>query len=254
VKRWHFRQEFDYDIGNISEGEYSIAVPTNLRNPDTPENILNLQIGSDGNSIGYIDYNSWKDWYIGVNHTTVASQPSIGQVTLVLADTADFDSSGSIKIGDNTITYTANDTSTNTLSGIPASGDGSIDTAHAVGTNVWQNIGYATPTEYTIFEGKIYFNAPVESDLDGKNVFMSFYKTLTSINSDSDELDEPDTDMYISYLKYKIKSRKLRGKINIKTDPDYIEYSKRKLVQIRKEQTHQNIGLSPDIGYLTDSE
>lgn len=254
LKRWSFRQEFDYDMGNLSEGQYSIAVPTNLRGTKTPENILNLHIGGDGSPISYVDYNTWKKWYMDVGHTTVGTQPAIGAVTLVLSDSADFDSSGSVKIGDNTITYTANDTSTNTLSGIPATGDGSITATHAVGTDVWQNIGYGTPNEYTIFEDTLFFNCPIESEHDGKNLFISYYKTLTNIDSDADLLDEPDTDMFVSYLKYKIKARKKRGNIDIKTDPDYIEYVKRKLVQIGNEELHQGVKMVPDIGHLINTE
>jgi hypothetical protein len=100
----------------------------------------------------------------------------------------------------------------------------------------------------------IYFNAPIESELDGKNVFMSYYKVITNIDSDSDILDEPDTDMFISYLKYKIKDRKTRGKIKIDEDSDYAEYTKRKIVQIRKELPHQGVGFSPSIGHLTNAE
>lgn len=249
-KRWSFRTAFNTDIGNITEGAYSVTVPSTLRNPDSPQNILSLKIGNRGRSLTYVPKRAFDSWYEGIFHTTVATQPTVGQTTLVLNNSRDFDSAGSIVIADDSITYTANDKSTNTLSGIEASGDSSIETAHAIGVDVWQNASFGEPTEFTIYENTIFFNVPFSSDFEGANIIMDFYRTLLEYDSDADVLDEPDVDMFVAYLKYRIKDKKEKGKINIEKDSDYQSYLIKRSAAIRKEFIHQDTGFVPDIGHL----
>jgi len=249
-KRWSFRTSFDTDIGNCTEGAYSVSVPSTLRNPDTAQNILELRLGYNGEDVDYFDKKSFNEMYEGINHTTVATQPSVGATSIVLTDVRDFDSSGSIQIGGNVITYTAKDNSTGTLSGVPASGDGSIDTAHAVGVDAWQHASFGVPRQYTVYEDKIYFDVPFGSEMEGYNLFMDFYRTLPDKNSDADLLDEPDPDMFVSFLKYKIKSRLSKGKLKLEEDPDYIDYIARRSSAIKKEFIYQGVRFSPDIGHL----
>lgn len=249
-KRWSFRTSFNSDIGNISTGSYSVSVPTLLRNPDSSQNILGLRIGNQGNNLSYIPKRKWDEWYRASRHTTVATQPTVGATTITLTNTRDFDASGSIKIYEDTITYTANNTSTGVLSGIPASGSGSITATHAIATDVWQNIGFALPSEYTIFEDKIYFNTPFEATYDGMNIWMDYYRILPAYNSDGDTLDEPEYDMFVSFLKWKIKSLKSRGELKAETDSDYLEWTRRKAEAKRKETLGQAVQFVPDIDDL----
>lgn len=251
-KRWSFRTSFDSDIGNLTEGQYSIAVPALLRNPDSPQNILGLRVGSSGRPIRYIDKTTWNRYYQGVFHTTVATQPAVGQITLVLTNVRDFEDSGSITIGSNTITYTAKDNTTNTLSGIPASGTGSITATHAAGTDAWQHSSFGEPMFYTIFEDKLYFERPIDSDFEGDNLYMDFYRNMPEYNSDADLLDEPDVDMFVSYLKYAIKDKKSKGTIKIANDPDYSKYILKRNSAVKGEFINQGVSFSPDIAHLID--
>lgn len=253
-KRWSFRTAFNTDIGNLVEGQYSIASPTTLRNPDSPQNILGFRIGNRGRNIRYIDKQQFDSWYEGVPHTTVATQPSVGQTTLVLTNVRDLADSGSVQVGVDTITYTSKSNSTNTLSGVPASSTGSITVAHAAGVDVWQNVSYGEPTEYTIFENTLFFNTPFSSDFEGNNLFMDFYRTLPEYDSDSDTLDEPIVDMYVSYLKYKIKYKKKKGDIDKDTDTDYKEYLTKIGEMTRTEVLSQDVRFVPDISHLSDEE
>ncbi len=252
LKRWSFRTAFNSDIGNLTVGQYTVAAPSTLQNPDTNQNILGLRVGKRGTNLDYIDKRTYDYWFEGTQHTTVATQPSVGQTTLVLTSTRDLDDSGSITIGSNLITYTSKNNSTNTLSGVPSSGTGSIDATHAVGTDVWQDLSFGEPTQYTIFENTLYFNVPINSDLEGSNIFMDFYRTLPDYDSDADVLDEPDVDALVSYLKYKIKDLKSKGITNKDKDPDYTDYILRVGKMVKKEVSGQGVGFSPDIGHLID--
>jgi len=251
MKKWSFRTSFNYDATNLVEGQYSFAVPSLLRMPDTPDNILGIRIGS-GQNLSYINKRAFDNYYNDIGHTTVATQPAVGATSLVLATTRDLDDSGSVIIGANTITYTAKDNSTNTISGVPASGDGSIDATHAVGTDVWQHASFGEPTHYTIYEDTIFFNTPVSSDFEGFNVWMDFYRTIPEYNSDADIVDEPDPDCLVSFVKYKIKDKKEKGKLNISKDPDYQNYIIRRNKLVDNERINQNIRFIPAIDHLID--
>lgn len=251
-KRWSFRTSFNTDIGDIAEGAYSVSVPSTLRNPDSPQNILGLRIGSQGRNMEFIPKREFDMYYEAIPHTTVATQPAVGQTTLVLTTVRDLSSTGSVRIGDNLITYTGKTNSTGTLTGVPASGDGSIDATHAVGTDVWQNASYGEPTKYTIYEDTIFFNTPFDSTFEGNNIIADFYRTLPEYDSDADTLDEPDVDMFVSYLKYAIKDMKEKGTIDITNDSDYKKYAIRRNEVMKKEFIHQDVRFTPDIGHLVD--
>ena len=254
LKRWSWRTAFNSDIANLTEGQYSVAVPSTLKNPDSPQNILGLRIGSRGSNISYIPKREFDNWYEGIIHTTVATQPTVGQTTLVLTNVRDLSASGSVEVGVDTITYTSKTNSTNTLNGVPASGTGSITIAHAVSVDAWQSVSYGEPNAYTIFENTIYFDVPFDSDFEGDNLYMDHYRTLPEYNSDADTLDEPDdgVDGLVSYLKYKIKDLKSKGKTDKEKDSDYQDFILRLGRIIRKEVHSQEVGFSPSIGRLID--
>lgn len=253
-KKWSFRTEFNKDLGNITTGMYRIATPTELANPSSPDNILGLRIGSDGRNLRYISKRDWDRWYDNVPHTTVATQPAVGDTSLVITNSRDFGSSGSVTIGTNVITYTANAVTTGTLSGIPASGDGSITATHAVATDVWQNASFSWPSFYTIFEDYLYFNCPIESTYDGQNIWIDIYRSLPVYNSDYDTLDETDTDMYVSYLKFKIKYLKSHGKLKMKDDQDGMEYMQRTADLVAGDRLNQTVAFVPDTSHLIGLE
>lgn len=253
-KRWSWRTSFNTDIGNATEGAYSVAVPSTLRNPDSSQNILGLRMGNRGRNISYIGKREFDSYYEGIVHTTIATQPTVGQTTLVLASCRDLDDSGTIVVGANTITYTSKTDSTGTLAGVPASGDGSIDATHAVGVDVWQGASFGEPTAYTIFEDTIFFNQPFSSDFEGANIISDFYRNLPSKDSDADIVDEPDYDALTSYVKMKVKEKKAKGKFNKKEDSDYLDFLTRVSDMMRKETLGQDVGFVPDISHLIDEE
>ena len=248
-KRWSFRQEFDKDIGNISAGDYSIAVPTDLQDKNTNTNILRISLGTEQN-LEYMTKTEWNRLYVSIGLTTIGTQPSVGDITLVLTDTADLDDSGSIDVFTsgtlNNITWTSKSDTTNTLSGIPASGDGSITATHAAGTNVWQGASFGLPSRYTIFEEKFYFDVPIGESYHNLNAWLDYYKTIVVYDSDADTLDEPIYDMYVNYLIFKIRKKRNQGVSgDDREDPDYKAFYVGLASLIRNEVSGQKIRLIP---------
>ena len=74
---------------------------------------------------------------------------------------------------------------------------------------------------------------------------------LTEYDSEGDELDEPEFDFYVSYLKFKIKQRQSQGKLVLNKDADGLEYLDGLADLIRKEVSGQTILFQPDIEHLS---
>lgn len=217
-----------------------------------------LRVGRQNYPVIYQDDQRFKQNYLNVGHTTLASAASSGATTLTLTSSADFDSSGTIKVAGSgvgvtqtTITYTSNNRATGVLSGVsgvPAAG-------LASGSDVWQNATFGLPRGYTIAGGYIYFDLPFSDTYDGQGIKMDYYYTLPTVTNDSDTFDEPFYDIYVPWVKWKIKYLKTNGRIDRKTDPDYQDWEEGALRNIMQETPGQRINFIPDVtGFLSSSE
>jgi hypothetical protein len=181
----------------------------------------------------------------------------IGATSITLTNSHDFDPAGSITVAGNNVgegtmivAYTANDKTTNTLSGVTG-----VTRAISASTDAWQRAVYGLPTAYTIDNGVISFDVPLMTTWDGQNAKIDYYRTLTAIDSDADVFDEPFYDLFVPWLKYKIKYLKANGKIDKTKDPDYLEWQEGCLRVIMQETNGQRINFIPDIsGFLSSTE
>ena len=96
----------------------------------------------------------------------------------------------------------------------------------------------------------MYFNRIIDTAYVGMNVYADYYRTLLGFNSDGDILDEPDYDMYIHYLKARIKDRRSKGAINMTQDADFQLWLLRKNEALKKEHLETEIRISPEISHL----
>ena len=249
VFRWSFRTKFNTDIGSIIPGQWSIAAPTDLRDRNTYKNILSLRIGRQNFPLVYQDNRRFRQNYLNVGHTTIATAVSSGDTSLVLESSGDFNDSGNIIIASpnvstdkDEVAYTANDLSAETLSGVT----GALD--HAVGTDVWQEATFGIPTAFTIDKGMIYFDIPFGNEYAGENIYLDYYQDLTPVTSDSEVVDEPVYDLYVAYLKFKIKSLKSNGDLNPMKDGDYLLFQQGLSQLVGQEVLGQNISFVPTWG------
>lgn len=259
--RWSFRTKFGAIIGQMLAGQWSISVPADLRDQNTYKNLLSLRFGAQNRPIIYQDRNRFNQNYLNIGHSTVATQANSGATSLVLASTHDLDTAGALTVANNSIgdglisiSYTGNNRTTNTLTGIPASGTGSINRTVLVGTDVWQRatVGVTSvPTAYTIDSGKLYFDVLIGTQYDGQDLKGDYYSMIPVINSDADLFDEPFYDLYVPYLKFKIKYLKANGKIDRDGDVDYKEWLSGLASLIGQETPGQRVYFVPDVeGFL----
>lgn len=258
ILRWSFRTKFGVVIGQMLAGQWSIAAPTDLRDRNSFKNILSLRFGSQNRPVGYQDRRRFNQNYLNVVHATVASAYTNGGTSLVLSSTHDLDATGSITIANNavgdgliSVAYSANNKTTNTLT-ITSAGRNI-----AAGTDVWQRAIVGTssvPSAFTIDNGMLYFDVLVGTQWDGQDLKGDYYKAIPVIANDSDTFDEPFYDLYVPYLKYKIKYKKANGKIDRDSDPDWKDWIAGLGELIGQEVPGQMVNFVPDIDGFLSSE
>lgn len=259
IFRWSFRTKFNQVLGQMLAGTWQVALPSDLRDRNTNKNILSLRFGSQNRPLTYQDRRQFNQNFLNVVHTTVANGYTSGASTIVLTSTHDLDPAGSITIANNaigdgltTIAYSANNLATNTLTITPASRN------IASGTDAWQRAILGTsslPTAYTVDNGTLSVDVPVGSQWDGQDMKGDYYSTIPTMNSDSDVFDEPFYDLYVPYVKYKIKYLKANGKIDRDGDTDYKDWLTGLGDLISQETPNQWVNFVPDIeGFLSAAE
>ena len=244
-----FRRKFNTDIGNALTGSFRIELPTDAERPFTAENIYGVRIGTEAN-MEYYDKKKWDEDYRGVARTYLVTAYTVGDQDLYVNDVRDFDDSGSVRVEDITIAYSARGISGGTLR-ISTNGEDSA----SVGSDVWQNASFGLPSKFTVFadpggSAYIYFNRPFETAYANQNIYADYYRTLLGYNSDGDTLDEPKYDIYVHYLKSRIKQKKARGEFNLLTDDDYKLWLIQKKEALDAETLESDINLFPDISHL----
>ena len=259
VFRFTFREKFNATIGQCISGAYSVAAPADLRDRNTYKNILGLRFGRQNRPCIYQDQVRFAQNYLNVAHTTLNGAVVFGATSVTLTSTHDLDDSGTISVAGGVVgtlhtnlSYTGNNRTTNTLTGVtgvPVAG-------YITGLDVWQNANFfGLPTAYTINAGQIYFDVPFYDSLDGRNIIMDYYTTIPSITSDAGVFDEPFYDFYVSWLKWKISYKKANGKIDRDSNSDYKDFMEGVGKVIAQETIGQKVSLIPDIeGFLSSCQ
>lgn len=251
LKTWSNTQEFDYAVDQMNRGEYKFTLPSTLYDKNSNRSILSVKVGQDRENLIYRDKREFDRIMEDTLVSTVYTQPSIGETSLVLTSTDDLPSSGSINIYTdntlNTITYTANDKDTNTLSGIPASGDGSITATHIVGINTWSGEREGEPNYFTIYDGYLYIMNLINSTDAGQNIYMDFYTDIVEVDSDADELTLVRFDMIKHWLIWVIRAITENSNIRDLRDPDYIMFLTILNDSTRRESSGQKRKMKPKL-------
>lgn len=209
-----FRQKFNAAIGTAFTGSYRVELPTDVEDPYGPQNIYGVRIGANPN-MRWIDKKEWDFHYISKPHSYLTVAYTVGARDLYVNSARDFDSSGVVSIEGTNVTYSDK---SNTGGTLRISVQGSWNTSS--GSDVWQNVSYGLPDLFTVWadpqgSAYIYFNRPIDTAYIGQNIYADYYRTLVSYDSDADILDEPQYDMFVDFLKYKIEQRKNRGQMPV---------------------------------------
>lgn len=245
-----FRRKYNVSIGQALTGSAKIELPSDVERPGSAENVYGVRIGANQN-MDYYDKKTWDFDYVNIPHSTLDVPYTKGVSTSIwLANGRDFSDSATINVEGALIGLSRITGSQNSFY-IYSHGDWSA----SGGSDAWENATFGLPSRFTVFmepEGSayVYFNRPIDTAYTGKNVFLDYYRTLISKDSDADELDEPEYDMYVDYLKAKIKQRRAKGNYDLTKDSDYVLWLSKKASALSKEYIGTQIRIQPDVGHL----
>lgn len=244
MKKWSNIQEFDYVAGTVSGGVRRFVMPTTIYDANSNKSVNNVRVGN-AYPLNYIDHAEYLQATEGISYTEVATQATAGQTSLVLDDTSDLDSTGSIDVfvfgTKYSIEYTANTKATNTLT---VDSD-QITVTLPVDSQVWQNIDEGSTEYYAIWDGYIYLWPIIDSTYEGENFYMDFYTDIVRVDSEGDVIYSPRYDALKHYLKWKIRATlEAGGKEDLK-DPSYQMFKEIISDAIRLEDSGQNLGFVP---------
>ncbi len=139
LKRWSFLQVFNYNLGQLTTGQWKIALPTNLDDQNSNRSIYNFRVGTLSN-LFWVDKEKWNEIISGVANTTLASNISVSDATITLTDASDFPDGGSLYIGANTYQYTSINRTTNVVTLTSVS-----TTTNTAGQDVFNGASFGTP-------------------------------------------------------------------------------------------------------------
>lgn len=200
-KRWSWNQEFDHTLSELTAGQNAYTLPVNIDVDVSNRSFFAARI-NDGRNLQYVDKKRF-DWLMqDVHESQLAAQLTSASSTITFDDTSDFDDSGTFVVitgsTKDTVEYSANNRSTNTLTLSSASTD--VTTTHATDAYVWQGATFGTPTRYTVFEDSIYLHPIPDTGDYQRTLEIDYYKRLTSLNSVNDYVLFPDPMLVVHYL------------------------------------------------------
>lgn len=254
-----FRRKFNVDIGNAATGSAKIELPSDAERPHTAENIYGVRIGTEAN-MEYYDKKQWDFDYRGIAHSTLDIAYVRGSSTsLWIVNGRDFSDSAVINVEGQSIGLTriAGLTGDSYYNSFRIHSHPSTSTGwnSAIGSDVWENASFGLPDKFTVFatpggSAFVHFNRPIDTAYVGQNIYLDYYRTLLGYDSDYDTLDEPKYDMFVPYLKAKIKERKSRGTLDITTDSDFKLWLVMRGEALGSEPLGADLTIFPDISHL----
>jgi len=253
LKRWNTFQNFDYATDQTARGQYEYDLPSDIYDSNSNKSILAVRVG-DGDNLNYMDKRELNSALKDSAHTTVATAPTVGQTTLVLTDSQNFPDSGSVDIFYNgtlyNVEYTGN--SSDTLTGIASSGDGSITVAFPAGTYVWYGEEEGEPTHFTVYDSKLALHRMPDADYDNKDIFLDYYTDIVEVDSEGDTIGIHRYDMMFYWIRWSLRNIIERNAKPDYTDGDWMMFKERLADAIRKEQSGQKFKYFPKINRITD--
>jgi hypothetical protein len=237
-KRWSFMQVFDYSLGQLSTGQWRVAVPANLDDQNTNKSIYNFHIGTMDDLV-WIDKQKWNEIIQGVAHTTLASNINVSDASITLTDASNFDpNGGSVYIGANIYGYSAITGNSLTLNSVST-------TTNTAGQDVFQGASLGMPTYWTTFGGYLYFYPVLGSTYTLREGILDYYIAPQPIVNDSDTIVLPDPNVVVFYLAWKCLLKINNGVDDASTHPMYDSYDARKQTLMRKEVIGRTVQMHP---------
>ena len=256
LKHWSFLQSFNYVLGQTTRGVFSYTLPTDIEDPNSNKSIIGVRIGS-GDNMTYADKAEMESEMENVVQTQVRTEGAVGATTLAIDNSYDFDETGTVTVyvsgtaQDITYTGVTRSATAGVLTGVPASGTGSITATIPVDTNVWQDEEEGQPTLFTVYDGSLYIWSLPDSSYDNLNVYIDYFTSRTLVNSAGDTIEGSRYDAVKHWLIAKIRAQSnAKGKMD-GGDPDWQLFNIILGDLIRREHSGQKHPFSPKVNKIS---
>jgi len=255
LRTWPEHAISNYVAGQTVRGINTVTLPTNIYDNETNRSIRALRFGAKG-ELRYLEPDLYDAQLRDVVVTQSRTEAAVGATTLEIDNSYDFPDSGTATVYvsgvKNTFTYTGvtRSTTAGVLTGIPASGEGSITAIIPVDTNVWVNETEGDPVFYTVRNGAIEYWPLVSSTRDNENIYMDYDAEVTAVNSESDVIDALRFDAIESYLTWRIWCKADNGGILDRNNGFYADYKERMNDAIRT-LPNRRVTMSPNLNTMS---
>ena len=205
-KRWSNKQTFSTSLSEITPGINYYNLPRNIDVNYTNRSVKAVRI-KNGENLTYIDKSEFDAKMEEVINTTTTQSLTSASTSLTITDSSNFADTGSFVIftttTKNTVSWTANNRSTNTLTLSGAST--SVTTTHASGTDIWVNATFSDdPRYFTVYGRTLYFPEIPNTSLYLRRIDIDYYKSQVKVNSENDIIDIPDQMLIFYYVLYAV--------------------------------------------------
>lgn len=207
-------QKLNSIVGSSSLGQFSITMPSDIYDSTTNRSIRTLRLGKHGNTLRFLHPDEFQARQGNVRKTQVTTQAVATDTSLAIDNSYDFDDDGTVSVYisgtkyDITYTGVTRSATAGVLTGIPASGDGSITVTIPVDTYVYQNQEEGRPLFYTVTNDQIEYSPMADSTYVNNNFYMDYLTEADQANSLGDEIDAQRYDLMQDYLTWRIKMKK----------------------------------------------
>lgn len=217
--KWSEAKVSNYELDTVATGDWEVSLPANISRDNDPSAIISLQIQGYP-PLRYLDQREFKRLTTDMIFTTVATTFNDASSTIALTNSAGFTDSGTIEIGGDVISYTANTRSTNTLSGVTAIATG----GHTAGDLVLQKHTSGQPTHYTVSDaGKIRMWPVASAVVNNRVLFMDYFRSIPTVDDLSTRTLVSNIKPAIDYVAYRIKKHLAGGTLQL-GDEDYSQF------------------------------
>ena len=254
MKRWSFMQSFNQVVTNALVGAIRASLPSNADDQNTNTSVWNFRIGTNPN-MQWVDKAKYDEMIYEMAQTTASATAVSGAATVTLADSSDFDNTGTFYHRGNasSVNYYLNNKVTGVIS-IGSNGvAGTLKTAIASGVEVYQNPTLGLPRFWTAFGGFAYHYPLVGASYRDRNYLMDFYKSQTTITTDVDEIVLPDPTIVQYYLEWKFLKKLNNGIENEGSLSAKLNFENRKNLLKNKDNPNRTFRLKPRLNKMNMS-
>jgi hypothetical protein len=229
LKRWPEHYSYNTVLGQIQRGDNTTTMPTDAYDTETNKSIIALRIGDD-QKLQYLSPSDFDAQMGEAITTTVRTQALAADTSLLITNSYDFADSGTVNVYVSgtkyAITYTGvtRSATTGVLTGVPASGTGSVSVTIPAATDIWQNEKEGIPVWFTVRNGVIEHWPLADASNDNTNLYGDYSKVATSVDSDGDTVDLQRYDSVQAYLTWRIKMRVRNNGTLDQNDGYYLTY------------------------------